>query len=234
MGIAAGPERVAEGVWRVRGGAPVKLVNVFLLEDVGGVTVFDAGIRQMGDAVARAAAELGGARRVVLGNSHSDHRGGAPRIGAPVLCGAAERADAEGDGGWHYFDFSRLRLAPLRPLVRATMRSWDAGPLRVADTLAEGDEVAGFRVLELPGHAPGLIGLWRPRDRLALCNDCFALFDPQLGIPGAPRVPHHAFNWDTGAARASIRKLAALAPATAWPGHFGPLTGDVRTRLESV
>jgi hypothetical protein len=29
-----------------------------------------------------------------------------------------------------------------------------------------------------------------------------------------------------------MRKLAALEPAAAWPGHAKPLTGDVRSQLE--
>jgi hypothetical protein len=47
-------------------------------------------------------------------------------------------------------------------------------------------------------------------------------------------VPHAAFNADTEQARASIRKLAALEPATAWAGHVDPLTGDVRAQLEQA
>jgi hypothetical protein len=39
------------------------------------------------------------------------------------------------------------------------------------------------------------------------------------------------FNQDTDQARASVRKLAALEPAAAWPGHADPLTGDVRGQL---
>jgi hydroxyacylglutathione hydrolase len=229
----AGAEEVAEGVWRVRGGAPVKMVNVFLLEDGDGVTLFDAGIRQMGDAVGRAAAEIGPIKRIVLGNSHADHRGGAPALGAPVLCHPDERADAEGDGGWHYFDFGRL-FPLVRPLARRMVGWWDAGPVKVSDTLTDGDEISGFRVLHLPGHSPGLLALWRERDRLAICNDVFALFDAQTTIPGGPRVPHPAFNWNTDRARASVVSLAELDPATAWPGHFGPLTGDVRAQLEAV
>ena len=31
-----------------------------------------------------------------------------------------------------------------------------------------------------------------------------------------------------------MRKLAALEPAAAWPGHRGPLTGDVRAVLEEA
>jgi len=234
MAIASDPERIADGVWRIRGGAPVKMMNVFLIEDAGGVTLFDAGIRQMSQPVAAAAARFGPVQRIVLGNSHADHRGGAPGIGAPVVCHEAERADAQGDGGMHYFDFSRLSFPPARLISRRLLRSWDAGPVRVTDTVAEGDEVAGFSVLDLPGHSPGTIGLWREHDRLALCNDCFALFDPQTTLKGAPRVPHPAFNFSTPAARESLRKLAAKAPQTAWPGHHGPVTGDVRAQLEAA
>jgi len=51
-------------------------------------------------------------------------------------------------------------------------------------------------------------------------------------VHGAPRVAHDAFNFDTQQARASIRRLAALEPAAAWPGHAKPVTGDVRAQLE--
>ncbi|MFM9164838.1 MAG: hypothetical protein ACKOQ0_05715, partial [Solirubrobacterales bacterium] len=56
--------------------------------------------------------------------------------------------------------------------------------------------------------------------------------DPQTGFKGHARVPHNAFNLDTEQARASIRKLAAMEPAAAWPGHADPVTGDVRGTLE--
>jgi glyoxylase-like metal-dependent hydrolase (beta-lactamase superfamily II) len=232
--MASGPEPVAEGVWVVRGGLPSRTMNVYLVRDGDGVLVFDAGIKDMTKAVAVAAAGLGGITRVVLGHGHPDHRGVAPGLGVPTFCHPDERADAEGDGGVHYFQMERLdpwgrvALSRLLPV-------WDGGPVRIAGTVAEGDEVAGFQVVHLPGHAPGLIGLWRERDRLALVSDCFYTLDPQTGYrahPPRPRVPHAAFNQDTEQARASIRKLAALAPATAWAGHADPLTGDVRGQLE--
>jgi glyoxylase-like metal-dependent hydrolase (beta-lactamase superfamily II) len=112
------------------------------------------------------------------------------------------------------------------------LRQWDGGPVQISGTVSEGDEVAGFEVVHIPGHAPGMIALWRASDRLALTSDCFYTLDPQTGIKGKPRLPHRAFNQDTEQARASIRKLAALEPAAAWPGHADPLTGDVRGALE--
>lgn len=57
---ASTPERIAEGVWVVRGGLPRKLMNVYLLEEPdGGVTMFDAGVASMTPALAAAAARMG-------------------------------------------------------------------------------------------------------------------------------------------------------------------------------
>lgn len=161
-------ESIADGVWVVRRGFPMRTMNVYLIEDEGGVTVFDAA---------------------------------APALAAPTLLG---------------------RLLP----------AWDGGAVPIAGTVAEGDEIAGFRVVELPGHAPGLIGLYREADRLALVSDCFYTLDPQTGRKGDPRVPHPAFDADVEQARASIRKLAAMEPSAAWAGHADPVTGDVRAQLE--
>ena len=226
-------EPVADGVWLVRGGFPSKTMNVYLIEDGDGVTVFDAGIKAMTGSVAAAGARLGGINRVVLGHGHADHRGVAPGLGAPVFCHPAEKSDAEGDGGLQYFTFDDLGL-PARFLMPRLLRHWDGGPVEIAGTVEEGDEVAGFRVVHLPGHAPGLIGLWREADRLALVSDCFYTLDPQTGRKGHARVPHSAFNEDTEVARASIRKLAAMEPAAAWAGHADPLVGDVRSLLETA
>jgi glyoxylase-like metal-dependent hydrolase (beta-lactamase superfamily II)/ketosteroid isomerase-like protein len=230
-GSAAEP--VAEGVWRVRGGVP-RSMNVYLIEDDGGgVTVYDAGVESMVNAVGAAASGLGGVNRVVLGHGHPDHRGVAPGLGAPVFCHPDDREQTEGDGGRHYFDYAKLRPYA-RPAFPHLLDLWDGGPVEVAGTIAEGEDVSGFRAVHLPGHSPGLIALFRERDGVALTSDCFYTLDPQTGIHGHPRVPHAAFNLDTEQARASIRKLAELTPSAAWPGHAEPLTGDVAAQLEQA
>jgi hydroxyacylglutathione hydrolase len=232
--MAGRPEPIADGVWLVRGGFPSKTMNVYLVRDGDGVLAFDAGIEAMTAAVALAARSLGGLTRIVLGHGHADHRGVAPGLSAvPVYCHPDEVADAEGDGGAHYFNLAELDPHG-RVVLGAMLGVWDGGPVKIAGTVSEGDDVAGFEVVHLPGHAPGLIGLWRASDRLALVSDTFYTLDPQTGLHGHARVPHRAFNWDTETARASIRKLAALAPATAWAGHADPLTGDVAAQLETA
>jgi steroid delta-isomerase-like uncharacterized protein len=234
-GIHAGQaEPIADGVWLIRGGLPIRTMNVYLLEEPDGVTVFDAGVDGMAPAIAGAAARMGGIKRVVLGHADADHRGAAPALAAPVYCHAAERAAAESDEPFRpYFDLTKLRPYA-RPFFLKMLPTWDSGQVRIAGTVAEGDQIAGFRVVELPGHAPGLIGLFRESDRLALVSDMVYTLDIQTGRKGGPRLPHPAFAESTERARASIRKLAELEPAVVWAGHADSVTGDVAGQLNDA
>jgi len=182
--------------------------------------------------VAAAGARLGGIKRVVLGHADADHRGAAPGLDAPVYCHAAERDAAESTNSYRdYWDRSKLDPRG-RTVLWRLIATWDGGPVNVAGTVDEGDDVAGFRVVHMPGHAPGLIALFRESDRLALVSDALYTLDPQSGRRQPAHVPHPAFNQDTEQARASIRKLATLDPASVWAGHTAPVTGDVAAQLE--
>nr|MDQ5808361.1 ester cyclase [Actinomycetota bacterium] len=172
-----GVEEVAEGVWKLQG-EPGKC-NVYFVRDGDGVLMFDAGAKTMRGAVASAAAQLGGLTRIVLGHGHTDHRGTAPSFDVPVLCHPDEVVDAEGSGGWRYWDRSLPHLPfLLRPVHRKLHdKAWDGGPVKISGTVSEGDDVAGFRVVDIPGHAPGMIALWREADRVALTTDAFYVVD---------------------------------------------------------
>jgi hydroxyacylglutathione hydrolase len=229
-------ERVADGVWLLRGDLG-KSMNVYFLEDEGGAVQFDAGSKAMGKKARAAAKQLGDLKRVVLGHAHADHRGTAPSMGVPVHCHADEVADAEGDASIApYMDLSRLPVAPVRWIYPLLLRRWDGGAVKIDDTVAEGDEVAGFRVIHFPGHAPGLIGLWRESDRVAIVSDVVYLVDSARLRPlpeGEARVPHPAWAWDHAQAKESVRRLAALEPSLVCAGHAGPLRGEnLRPTLE--
>jgi glyoxylase-like metal-dependent hydrolase (beta-lactamase superfamily II) len=236
--IASGaPEQVAAGVWLLRGGL-ARAMNVYLVEEPSGsgVTVFDAGEKGMAGAIVAAAQRFGGITRVVLGHGDTDHRGSAPalRAYADVLCHPDAVVQAEGSGGRDYWEPERLPIDVRLLHAFAHRFVWDGGPVHVDGTVREGDEIAGFRVVDLPGHAPGLIGLWRESDRVALVSDCFYMTDMR-GRPQPPAVPLDVYNLDTEQARRSIAKLAALEPVVVCPGHRGPLRGpDVLAQLRAA
>ena len=216
---------------------PAQTMNVYLLEDEGGgVTLFDAGIRPMTHAIAAAAAPLGGINRVVLGHADADHRGA--RAG-PRRAGAVPRGRPRRRGGRR----RRSTTSTLEQLDVPRRAACDAAAARVLGRRAGGDRRHGRggrrgRRLpassHLPGHAPGADRRCSAsRDRLALVERLLLHARPADQAARARRACRtRAFNQDTEQARASIRKLAALEPAAAWPGHADPLTGDVRAQLE--
>jgi hydroxyacylglutathione hydrolase len=229
-------EKIADGVWLLRGDAK-KAMNIYFLEDEEGLVQFDAGTKGMVKKARAAAAELGVLKRVVLGHAHADHRGTAPSMGVPVHCHPDEVPHAEDDAAqWSYLDLSQLPL-PVRWVYPTLLKRWDDGAVKIDGTVSEGDQVAGFRVIHFPGHAPGLIGLWRESDRLAIVSDVVYFMDStKLGRPlptGEASVPHPAWGWDHAKAKESVRKLAALEPATVCAGHEQPLRGaNLRETLE--
>ena len=228
-------EKVADGVWLLRGDLR-KGMNIYFLEDGDGVVQFEGGSKPMTKAAKRAGEQLGGVKRVVLAHAHADHRGTAPYMGVPVYCHPDEVADAEGDASLvPYMDLSQLP-PPARWIYPTLMRRWDGGPVKIDGTVSEGDEVAGFRVIHFPGHAPGLIGLWRESDRVALVSDVIYLVDSARFGPlpeGEASVPHPAWSLDHAQAKESVRKLAALEPAVVCTGHAEPLRGEnLRETLE--
>jgi len=226
-------EWIADGVWRLQGN-PGRL-NVYFLEDGDGVVQFDAGGRCMLELVRAAAAQIGPLTEVVLGHAHTDHRGTAPFLGVPVCCHGDEVEDAEGSGGWRYWGDLGSMDRPRRMLHKHLLhpRYWDGGPVAIERTLAPGDTVAGFEVVHVPGHAPGLIALVRHSDGVALTSDLFYTVD-QWCNDTAPRLPDADWNDDTALARESLARFAAIDVSVAWPGHGDPVRGDVRGQLRAA
>jgi hydroxyacylglutathione hydrolase len=221
---------VASGVRQVSVGTPFRS-HIYLIDGPDGPIAFDAGLKDTGAPILAAAG--GRLDRVILSHAHVDHRGGANELGAPVYCHPNEVADAEGDAGRSYTDFSLIENEQVRELVPQLHAVWDGGPVTIAGTIADGDEIAGFRVIHIPGHAPGQIALFREADRLLLAADAIYTLDAETGQPASARVPHPFSNWDTEMARESVRRLLPLDAAGVWVGHSDPVLGDdVNEQLE--
>jgi glyoxylase-like metal-dependent hydrolase (beta-lactamase superfamily II) len=104
-------------------------------------------------------------------------------------------------------------------------------PHPVERNLREGDEVAGFTVLDVPGHSPGHVAYWRESDRTLICGDVlFNLSLPTLK-PGL-REPYDMLTADPPRNRDSARRLAELKPGLVLFGHGPPLRdGDSFVRF---
>jgi hydroxyacylglutathione hydrolase len=206
-------ERVADGLFLLAG-RPRHAINVYLMGDV----LVDAGTRQARRRILR---QLRG--RSVSGHAlthvHPDHQGAShavcTELGIPLWVGendadAMENAEvmAERSGGGAATVVQRsLFIGPPHPVARR---------------LREGDEVAGFRVLETPGHTRGHVAYWRESDRSLVAGDVFFNLHPLTGRPGL-RPPPAALNEDTARNRESMRRLADLEPAVVCFGHGPPL-----------
>jgi hydroxyacylglutathione hydrolase len=207
-------------------------MHVYLIDTAEGVVAFDAAVRGSGAEILAAAG--GSVAKLILSHSHADHRGAAAELDAPIYCHPTEVEDAEGDGGEAYIDWPLIENPVVREGLPKLHAVWDGGPVPISGTIEEGEDVAGFRVIHVPGHAPGLIALYRDADRLLLASDVVYTIDAETGKDSPARVPHPALNWDTELARASIKMLKGLGATSLWTGHARHLTGDVSAQLDAA
>ncbi len=91
--------------------------------------------------------------------------------------------------------------------------------------LHDGDEIAGFRVIHLPGHTPGEVIYFREADRVAIVGDVLRNIHFLTGKPGLCEMPGF-LTVDREESRRSIRTLAQLRPSTLCFGH-GPVLRDM-------
>lgn len=99
------------------------------------------------------------------------------------------------------------------------------GPGHPVDrALREGDEVAGFQVIHVPGHSAGHIAFWRESDRVLIAGDVVNTHHPFTLLRGV-REPLDAFTPDPAQNRRSIKRIAALEPELLLVGHGPPVRG---------
>jgi glyoxylase-like metal-dependent hydrolase (beta-lactamase superfamily II) len=159
-----------------------------------------------------------------LTHAHPDHQGSSHAVcqalGLPLWCGEHD-ADAAEDPR-----LIRPRM-PEFPLM-SRLTSVFTGPGHpVERRLREGDQVAGFTVIETPGHTDGHVSFWRPSDRTLVLGDVLANFRLPTLMPGL-REPPRFFSTDPALNRDSARKVAALEPSLVCFGHGPPMRDTER------
>jgi hydroxyacylglutathione hydrolase len=200
---------LADGVWHLSG-FPPNNVNVYVLGNV----LIDAGLRFDRRRILRQIADRP-IHTHALTHAHFDHYGASHAIceelEIPLWCGAADVAAVE----------AGKMVGPRDMMVPAAHRH------HVSRALSEGDEVAGFKVLDTPGHSPGHVSYWRESDRVLVCGDVMWGYNP-FTLSGGLREPFPSFSPDPRLNRESARRLAALEPAVVCFGHGPPLRDSSR------
>jgi hydroxyacylglutathione hydrolase len=200
---------VAADVWQIDGMRLRNAINVYLVNDV----LIDASHRHAGKRILR---ELQG-RRVsahALTHAHADHQGSSHQIceelEIPFWC-------PDGDAKAAEIGVEEMRRhVPDSWRVRILGRIWPGPGHPVARRLYEGDEVAGFRVIDAPGHSPGQAVYWRESDRVLIIGDVL------INLPRLAEPPVWA-GTDPALNRRSAEKLIPLEPTTVLFGHGRPL-----------
>jgi hydroxyacylglutathione hydrolase len=213
--------QLADDVWLLNG-RPRCAINVYVIGDV----LIDAATRRAGRRILRQL-EHRPITAHALTHAHPDHQGASKEVcealGIPLWCGEAD-ADPMEQG-----PRAIQQTQPDHPINRLIFRYWCGPAHPVARRLREGDEVAGFEVLHVPGHSAGHLAYWRESDRTLLAGDAFTMIDTLTGLPGL-HEPKAIFTPDSARNRESIRRLAALEPKLALSGHGRPLRDPERLK----
>jgi glyoxylase-like metal-dependent hydrolase (beta-lactamase superfamily II) len=216
-------KQLADGVWQLSG-FPPNGINIFVLEDV----LVDAGTRHSDRRIFR---QLEGHKLTAhaLTHAHPDHQGAShavcERYGIPFWVPTADADAAENP---------KLigERQPSHPISRFFVKTMTGPGHRVDRRLVEGDVVAGFKVIEVPGHSAGHVAYWRESDGVLVLGDVLNNMDVLTAIPGL-HEPKSFLTPDPAENRRSARKLAQLEPRLMLFGHGAPLR-DTRKFVDFI
>ena len=233
MQLAPGLHRLGDG-----------LVNSYLVQDGGAITIIDAGMSgQYGDlerelaAMGRTKADI---RAIVLTHGDTDHVGFADRLrqelGIPVYVHAADAPRARGEikkpsSGW----------GPMKPgpflgfmwygLRKGGLRTKPVSELTTLDGEATLDLPGSPHVIPLPGHTPGSVAIHVPAVGALFLGDGMTTRSVLTGETGPRLAP---FTLDPAAALASFGALDGLEARWVLPGHGDAWTGGVGEALRQI
>jgi glyoxylase-like metal-dependent hydrolase (beta-lactamase superfamily II) len=192
-------------------------VNCYLVREDDGLTLIDTTLGGGQKAILAAAQELGAPIvRIALTHAHLDHIGSLDALhaalpDADVLIGAREARILGGDKS----------LDPDEPQAKIKGTYPKKVQTRPTRELAPGDKVGSLEVVPAPGHTPGQIAFFDPRERDLIAGDSLQTLGG-IAVAGVirPVFPFMAMGtWHKPTAVVSARALRALDPARLAVGH---------------
>lgn len=163
-------------------------------------------------------------KTIFLTHADVDHIGNASELrsltGAKI---AAHPEDAEIITGVKERLMPKGGMSILLKLVRSVMRT---KPFQVDLLVNDGDEIAGLRIIHLPGHTPGSIALYDSRRKTLFVGDA-------LGYKrGDVQGPSEEMTMDLNKAYESIVKLTAFDFDVLLSGHGEPLQSAASVKVK--
>ena len=224
--------QIAKGIHRLGNG----LINAYLIEEGGEVTIIDAGAPGLWSRVPGELAAMGRSmedvRAIVLTHGHSDHVGYAERArrerGWRVLVHELDEALARGQVK-NPAQGARMRIGPMLSFSWWALRHglMRVPPLTEVATYGDGatlDVPGAPRVILVPGHTPGSAALHVAGHDVVFVGDAMATYTVTSGVRG-PRVA--AFSADYAQARESLLRLEGLDARLVLPGHGDAFDGGI-------
>lgn len=213
-----------------------EIVNFYLLEERGKVTVVDAGcpaylprLESALDEIGRTIADV---EAIVLTHAHIDHVGFSQVLqdqrGTPVYAHEQELPQATTgkppptEGSF----ITVLRHRTGRRVISHIVRHGGARPPKVArvQTIKDGDQLdlpGRPRVIATPGHSPGHCALYIEQEGALFTGDALCGWHTATGEEG-PILPPAQFSNSMAQARASLQRIAAVPAQTLYYGHGDP------------
>jgi glyoxylase-like metal-dependent hydrolase (beta-lactamase superfamily II) len=220
------------------------LVNSYLVENAGQVTVIDAGLPgQWNDLVAELDSmgrSIEDVRAILLTHGDVDHVGYAERLrrahGVKVWVSEPDAAEARGEAKKPPAARDRMRIRPMAGflLFAITHGGLRSTPIAEVATFASGttlDVPGAPRVIGLPGHTPGSVAFHVPSLDALFVGDAMTTRSVMTGIVGPALGP---FTVDLAMAATSLDHLDGLDARWVLPGHGDAWTGGLPEALRQI
>jgi glyoxylase-like metal-dependent hydrolase (beta-lactamase superfamily II) len=232
--------RIAPNIHRIGSDS---IVNAYLVEDAGEVTIIDAGVPGYYGDIPRELTAMGRSisdvRALVLTHGHSDHIGFAERLrrerSVPVWVHELDAALSRGEVP-NPAKSGPMKLAPLLGFLWFGTLHGALRTTRLVQVSTFGDgatlDVPGSpRVILVPGHTPGSAALLVPTLDALFAGDALATYAVTTGSRGPQIAP---FTADAGQALESLGRLEQIEARWVLPGHGDAWDGGVAAALQAV